>query len=217
MVRNLIKVTVIPCMLGIFFFASKKEKTYDFSHYSIEKGAVLDYTVPFAEDVIEMPFQFTPIPFVLNDYIGFKEALAFKESQGNYFTVNRFGYMGKYQFGQSTLDLLGIDESYNFLKNSLLQEQAFSLNLSRNKWVLRRDIARYNNRWIGGVKITESGILAAAHLAGPGNVKKFLRSGGTIGFSDAFGTTILSYLKRFSGYDISNIEPVKRPNLKKVQ
>lgn len=217
MVRNLIKVTVLPCMLGIFFFATKKEKTYDFSHYVTTQSTIFDYTVPFAEDVIDAPFNFSPIPFVLNDYIGFKEAIAFKESQGNYFTVNRFGYMGKYQFGQSTLDLIGIDGSYNFLKNPLLQEQAFFLNASRNKWVLRKDIARYNNKWIGGVKVTESGILAAAHLAGPGSVKKFLRSGGTIGFSDAFGTSIHSYLKRFSGYDVSNVEPVKRPHLQTLR
>ncbi len=217
MVRNLIKVTVFPCMLGIFFFATKKEKAYDFSHYATTQSSLFDYTVPFEEDVLEIPFHFNPIPFVLNDYIGFKEAIAFKESQGDYFTVNRFGYMGKYQFGQSTLDLLGIDGSYNFLKNPLLQEQAFFLNASRNKWVLRRDIARYNNRWIGGVKVTESGILAAAHLAGPGSVKKFLRSGGTIGFNDAFGTSVRSYLKRFSGYDVSNVAPIKRPHLNELK
>lgn len=92
-----------------------------------------------------------------------------------------------------------------------MQERAFELNASRNKWVLRKDIKRFQGRWIGGVKITESGILAAAHLAGPGGVKKFLRSGGDIGFNDAFGTSIRSYMKRFSGYDVSFVEANKRP------
>jgi len=215
MVRNLLKVIVLSCIIGVLYFSIKTEKTYDFSHYIIDDVSQ-DVTVPLAEETIEIPFVYKPIPFVLKNYTGFKEAVAFKESQGNYMTVNRFGYMGKYQFGQSTLDLLGINEP-NFLENPELQEQAFFLNASRNKWVLRRDIKRFDNRWVNGVKVTESGILAAAHLAGPGSVKKFLRSGGQNGFSDAFGTSITSYLKRFSGYDVSNIEADRRPSLKKLK
>jgi len=56
-----------------------------------------------------------------------------------------------------------------------------------------------------GIKVTESGILAAAHLAGPGNVKRYLRSGGTFAFADAYGTTIKDYMKKFSGYDLSAV------------
>jgi hypothetical protein len=91
-----------------------------------------------------------------------------------------------------------------------LQEQAFSANTSRNKWILRRDIRRFQGTYIGGIKITESGMLAAAHLAGPGNVKKYLRSGGTIIFNDAFGTSIKYYLKKFSGYDTSFVVANKK-------
>ncbi|KKN02186.1 hypothetical protein LCGC14_1120300 [marine sediment metagenome] len=36
-------------------------------------------------------------PFLGSSYIGFKEALAFKESSGNYFIINTLGYLGKYQ------------------------------------------------------------------------------------------------------------------------
>jgi hypothetical protein len=75
---------------------------------------------------------------------------------------------------------------------------------------LRRDIKRFDGRYIGGVKVTESGILAAAHLAGAGNVKKFLRSYGAEGFKDANGTSIRYYLKKFSGYDTSNIVPNRK-------
>nr|MDJ0646725.1 hypothetical protein [Flavobacteriaceae bacterium] len=58
---------------------------------------------------------------------------------------------------------------------------------------------------------TESGILAAAHLAGAGNVKKYLRSNGAFQFSDAYGTTIEHYLKKFAGYDTSLIEANRKP------
>ncbi len=215
MVKNLIKVTVLPCMLGILMLSNNSEKTYDFSHYTTA-GLELDFTVALPEESIEIPYQFNPTPLTTKNFIGFKEALAFKESRGDYLTINRFGYLGKYQFGKSTLDLLGVKTGAEFLEDPLLQEQAFLLNASRNKWVLRRDIKRFEGRWIAGVRVTESGILAAAHLAGPGSVKKFLRSGGEVGFQDAFGTSIRSYMKRFSGYDVSNVEAFKRPSLEKL-
>ena len=37
--------------------------------------------------------------------------------------------------------------------------------VARNKWELRKEIEKYSGRKINGVEITESGILAAAHLA----------------------------------------------------
>ncbi len=151
------------------------------------------------------------IPGVEKDFVGFKEALAFKESQGNYFRVNTLGYLGKYQFGRSTLRELNIHNSKEFLKNPLLQEKAFLANLEKNKWMLRKEIKRFDGRWIKGIKITESGILAAAHLGGAGAVKKFLWSYGKESKTDAYGTKIEHYLKKFSGYDLSDITAKRKP------
>ncbi|MEJ1222176.1 hypothetical protein [Sediminicola sp. 1XM1-17] len=152
-------------------------------------------------------------PFLGSSYIGFKEALAFKESQGDYFTINALGYLGKYQFGIGTLQLMGVYNATRFINDPMLQEKAFHTNIARNKWILRRDIKRFNGKRIGGVKVTESGILAAAHLAGAGNVKKFLRSFGEHNVSDEFGTSIAYYMRKFSGYDISHIPPVRNPKI----
>ena len=149
------------------------------------------------------------IPYLEKNFVAFKEAVAFKESQGKYSVVNTLGYLGKYQFAKNTLKLLGVYDAQQFINSSKLQEDAFLAYTARNKWILRRDIKRYNGTIINGVKITESGILAAAHLAGAGNVKKYLRSKGTYHFSDAFGTTIDHYLKRFAGYDTSFIKANK--------
>jgi hypothetical protein len=118
--------------------------------------------------------------------------------------------MGKYQFSESTLKMIGIYNSAKFMEDASLQEKAFEAYASMNKWILRRDIKRFDGEFIGGVKVTESGILAAAHLAGAGNVKKFLRSFGTERFEDAFGTSIRNYLKKFSGYDTSHIVANKK-------
>ena len=156
----------------------------------------------------DINFKFA-FPFLQKDFIGFKEALAFKESRGKYTIVNRFGYLGKYQFGKTTLRRLKIYNSAEFLKKPELQEKAFIALCKINKWNLRKYMKGYVGKKINGIRITESGMLAAAHLAGAGNVKKYLRSLGTFKFKDGFGTTIDSYLKKFGGYDISNIKANK--------
>lgn len=145
-------------------------------------------------------------PFLGNSFNGFKEALAFKESQGKYGVVNTLGYLGKYQFGASTLKMMGVYDTQAFLNDPALQEKTFETNIARNKWILRRDIKRFSGKRIRGIEITESGILAAAHLAGAGNVKKYLRSYGKRDVADAYGTTISNYMRKFSGFDISEIE-----------
>ncbi len=152
-------------------------------------------------------------PFIGSSYIGFKEALAFKESQGNYFTTNTLGYLGKYQFGVGTLQLMGVYNATQFLNDPRLQEKVFRTNVARNKWILRREINRFVGKRIKGVEITESGILAAAHLAGAGNVKKYLRSYGELDVQDAYGTSIGDYIKKFSGYDVSLVPPQRNPKV----
>ena len=153
------------------------------------------------------------IPFVGNSFNGFKEAIAFKESQGKYHVVNTLGYLGKYQFGKSTLKRFRIYNTQLFLNTPQLQENAFIALCSVNKWILRKDIRRSVGNKINGIHITESGILAAAHLAGAGNVKKYLRSNGVNRFKDAYGSSIQHYLKQFSGFNTSFIEANKKPVL----
>ncbi|SOS74493.1 peptidoglycan-binding protein LysM [Tenacibaculum piscium] len=159
------------------------------------------------------PVEELSFPFLLKNFVGFKEALAFKESQGKYRVINTLGYLGKYQFGKETLKRFRIYNISNFLKTPELQEKAFIAYCQVNKWILRKDIKRSVGKIINGTKITESGILAAAHLSGAGNVKKYLRSHGVIRFNDAYGTSIKSYMNDFSGYDVSRIDANKKPTL----
>lgn len=145
------------------------------------------------------------IPFTGRFFIGFKEALAFKESQGKYHKVNTLGYLGKYQFGTQTLKSIGIHDSLSFLNNPKLQEKAFIALLAKNKYELRKEILKYSGHVISGVRITESGILAAAHLGGVGSVKKFLKSNGQRQVKDGYGTSVKSYMKMFGGYETKAI------------
>ena len=182
-------------------FSAKEE--FDFSNIRMDSESIC-YNVPLEADVVEDRFAVPSYSLYLDKgYVGFKEALGFKESQGRYYVINEYGYLGKYQFGRSTLEMIGVYNTSTFLTDTRLQEAAFRANTSRNKWILRRDIKRFEGRYINGVKVTESGMLAAAHLAGAGNVKKYLRSYGAISFEDGFGTSVGYYMKKFSGYDTS--------------
>lgn len=195
-------------------FTSKKELSAKSRENSgVKENVELYYTVlnenEIEEEVTE-PFTL----FLGKSFIGFKEAVGFKESQGKYHVVNTLGYLGKYQFGKGTLEVIGVYNTWKFMNNPSIQEKAFEANLSRNKWVLRRDIKRFVGKTVNGVKITESGILAAAHLGGPGNVKKYLRSYGSNSFSDAYGTSVHYYMKKFAGFDTSSIKENKKAKVK---
>ncbi|MDJ0644451.1 MAG: hypothetical protein QNJ57_00570, partial [Flavobacteriaceae bacterium] len=89
-------------------------------------------------------------PITGKSFIGFKEAVGFKESQGKYGTVNTLGYLGKYQFGKSTLKRFKIYDTVEFLKDAKLQEDAFEALCSVNKWILIRDIKRSVGKRING-------------------------------------------------------------------
>lgn len=212
MKRNLLRISLVFLVITIVFTGLSFKKGVDLSQYLLSEEEMC-YYVPTEDEVAAKATADRFQLFLGKTYVGFKEALAFKESQGRYGVINQYGYMGKYQFGKSTLKMIGIYNTESFLMDTRLQEEAFTANTSRNKWILRRDIKRYRGRYINGVKVTESGILAAAHLAGPGNVKKFLRSGGAISFQDAFGTSIRYYLKKFSGYDTSLVVADRSPRV----
>ena len=145
------------------------------------------------------------VPHTGKFFIGYKEAIAFKESQGKYKKVNSLGYLGKYQFGKETLKTVGIHDSGRFLNSPRMQEKAFVALLSKNKSELKKIIEKYEGKIVAGIHITESGILAAAHLGGVGSVKKFFRNKGSRYYRDAYGTSIRSYMRDFGGYETSGI------------
>ncbi|NCO63054.1 MAG: peptidoglycan-binding protein LysM [Flavobacteriales bacterium] len=214
MKKSIASYLTVSLTISVLLYVSlSSNKVIDSSKYSTA-GLVLNYTVSHdaetkAGDLALFNSNKTFSPYLGKSFVGFKEALAFKESRGDYSSVNTLGYLGKYQFGKETLKLIGIYDVEEFLNNPELQERAFIANAERNKWILRRDIKRFVGKKINGILITESGILAAAHLAGPGSVKNYLRSYGLENFSDAYGTSMEYYLKKFSGYDTSFVKPNK--------
>jgi hypothetical protein len=158
-------------------------------------------------NVVEFPpapikFKITEIKLIKSEHQQFLDAIGFKESSNRYKVVNRYGYMGKYQFGSKTLKGLGFKLTKNeFLNTPHIQEKAMYKLLVHNKKKLRKYITKYKGKVVHGVLITESGILAAAHLGGQGNVRKFFRRGKV--FKDGNGTKITHYMRLFGGYNLN--------------
>ena len=184
--------------------------------FHVNENEEIIYNVPNEDELdnVDEKVSSVEIPYVGKTFVGFRQAIAYKESRGILNMVNPYGYMGKYQFGRSTLRTVGVYDFQEFLRNASWQDKAFKALIARNKWELRKEIKTYKGRVINGIKITESGLIAAAHLGGAGSVKKYLRSNGRNGFKDGFGTSLKSYMKKFGGYDVSHIDADKNAKVK---
>jgi len=140
------------------------------------------------------------------NYSRFKLSLARMESRNNWLEYNRYGFIGKYQFGKSALEATGYSHvNYReFRTNPGIfpekeQEKAMDILLKLNE----SSLSDLFNRFVGfsindSIRITRAGILAAAHLAGSANVRQYLESFGSHERSDRMGTSISDYLYRFS-------------------
>lgn len=157
----------------------------------------------------------------------FLGALAKMESGGNYKAFNKYGYAGKYQMGEMAMidagyyikkgnfnnDWSGIftgkDGVYSitdFLNNPQAQENA-QIIFKKRQWGYLKAVGadKYIGKVINGYTITKSGLLAGAHLKGAGCVINYLKSDGKNNACDAFGTSVETYMKKFAGYDVSEI------------
>lgn len=188
------KIQLLIFLLGFTLVAfttaknSKKVKTVQLTPKAIQ---------PMNVDIV-----IKKVDIPLKTHNDFLEALGHKESGNRYDIVNTFGYMGKYQFGMSTLEGLGYSLSKEeFLNSPYIQEKAMQKLLAHNKKKLNKYIVKYEGKVLHGVLVTESGVLAAAHLGGAGNVRKWFRKGKE--FKDGYGTSLTNYMTKFSGYNLN--------------
>ena len=190
--KNLFKLGI--CLASVMFMMAFK--SYRASIQPLEQLKT--------EPIVKLPIKpliIDSVELELTSHQQFLDAMGHRESSNNYKAVNKYGYMGKYQFGRSTLKTLKINVSRSeFINNPKLQEQAMHKLLQYNKKKLKRSIEKYSGRVINGVLVTESGLLAAAHLGGAGSVKKWFRTGKVR--RDGNGVKITTYMQRFSGYNL---------------
>ena len=159
----------------------------------------------------------------------FLKALFQREAGKNTKVINYAGYIGKYQFGESALIDLGyykadgtkkndwegswtgkhgIDTRSEFLNSEAAQDVA------AREWVAllckrmkKMKLDAFIGKTIKGIKITESGIIAGAHLKGFGSEKhpgvaQFLRSNGATDAGDGLGTKVSHYVGLLADYEL---------------
>ena len=160
----------------------------------------------------------------------FLKALFAREAGTNTKVINYAGYVGKYQFGEPALIDLGyyepdgnnykndwkgkwkgkhgVDSLEEFRNSEAAQDTAakewIALLCKRMKGY---KLDKFIGSTINGVKITESGIIAGAHLKGFGSAKspgviQFLRSNGKTDATDGLGTKVSHYVELLGGYDL---------------
>jgi hypothetical protein len=145
-----------------------------------------------------------------DETLEFLDKLAYRESRNNWLSAKK-GYVGKYQFGKHAFKDIKKNQidSATFVNNPNLypedeQNRDVIKLLKNNKYYLR-NYYKYIGQTIGGIKITESGMLAASHLVGQKAVKNFLSSNGKINDKDGNGVSCYNYLKYFTGYKLNLI------------
>ena len=149
------------------------------------------------------------LPALKRGFVHWADDLGWRESRNNPQSINRIGCFGEHQWKESTLRSLGYDVT---LKQFQANPDAFPPDVQRQALrrymeYHRRLLQSYNHyigKRVGGVEITESGLLAACHLGGFHSVKLFLESGGKINRRDLFGTSVRDYIKMFGGYCLEN-------------
>lgn len=136
----------------------------------------------------------------------FVEHLGLIESSNRWQVVNDIGCMGKYQFTQATLELLGYHnitpERFRADPSvfpEVMQERALKDLIAHNLHYLSK-FTQYIGRVVNGVRITRAGLIAASHLGGVGGVQRFLTSGHNA--TDLNGTSVQKYLKEFQEYNV---------------
>jgi len=164
------------------------------------------------------------------DIDAFLNALFKREAGGvDHTKINKAGYIGKYQFGESALIDLGYYTADGTDKNDWsgkwkgkhgiknrddFLNDAAAQDVAAKEWVAllcqrmrTYKLETYIGKTIKGIEITDSGIIAGAHLKGFGSEKhpgarQFLRSNGDIDPEDGLGTPVSHYVELFAGYDV---------------
>ena len=132
-------------------------------------------------------------PTLYTEYNRFLYDIGTRESSNNYKNDKNLPYMGYYQFGKAALRDCKIYVNWNVFKyNPKLQDYAMYKYMYINDYRLRK-YKKYIGTTIKGIVITESGLLAGAHIGGAGGMKRFLRSNGRRDAADRNGTKISDY------------------------
>ena len=160
----------------------------------------------------------------MSSYEQFLADLAVRESSGRYDIVNKLGYLGKYQMGESALmdagyyqsdkkndnhysdrywtGKDGVHSKTDFLKSPQAQENAIREYMKVQwQYLLHDNVDRFIGQTRFGILITISGALAGAHLVGWSCVGSFVKQGKISFDRNIPKVPITEYIQKFAGYD----------------
>ncbi|MGF6233019.1 hypothetical protein QFZ27_006974 [Inquilinus ginsengisoli] len=166
----------------------------------------------------------------------FAELLAAAESSHDPLQMNKGGYAGLFQLGDSAAAIAGIydpgeplsaEDTRNrwrgtfhipgypgvrsigdFLDTPAAQVAAFRLHLAHlDREIAQRGLNRRIGGYVAGVPITWDGLRAMMHLGGPDGTERFIATSGAYDPADDNGVRISDYGRRFAG--VTAIQPTK--------
>ena len=153
-------------------------------------------------------------------YPEFLDDLGMRESSDNYAAVNQYGYLGRYQLGDMALQDAGfldqwghwtelaasydIDCREDFLASPKGQDAAAEAYHRKLCGYIRfYGLDAYLGTTYCGVKVTQSGLLAACHLVGFKAMSGALATGEPV--YDGNNVPASEYLELFAGYNIRKV------------
>jgi hypothetical protein len=166
----------------------------------------------------------------------FAHLLAAAESSRDPLQMNKGGYAGLFQLGESAAAIAGIydpgeklsaEDTRNrwrgsfripgypgvrsigdFLDTPAAQVAAFRLHLAHlDREIAQRGLNRRIGGYVAGVPITWDGLRAMMHLGGPDGTERFIATAGAYDPADDNGVRISDYGRRFAG--VTAIQPTK--------
>src|SRR5690606_13469993 len=154
------------------------------------------------------------IPVTLvGQYKVFADSLATIISNKKYDTIFPNGSLGKYAIGDLILRDLGFKPTAKFkrefLQDTLLQEECFKVICMINKYRMRNYIDKYSGSVYNDVLITESGVLAGAHLIGATTLKGWFSN-------DYNNDEVTEVVEKMQGFDLDYIVPVHTYKIEEV-
>jgi len=166
----------------------------------------------------------------------FAHLLAAAESSHDPLQMNKGGYAGLFQLGESAAAIAGIydpgetlsaEDTRNrwrgsfripgypgvrsigdFLDTPAAQVAAFRLHLAHlDREIAQRGLNRRIGGYVAGVPITWDGLRAMMHLGGPDGTERFIATAGAYDPADDNGVRISDYGRRFAG--VTAIQPTR--------
>jgi hypothetical protein len=134
-------------------------------------------------------------------------SLIANESGNNLGAINQFGYAGALQIGADRLqDAVragvvpqGVTPQM-LASNTDLQQRVNAWHISDiNNYITQRGLGKYIGSTVGGVPVTQEGMIAVANLGGKAGLEKYLATGGQYNPADANQTRLSDYMARHGG------------------